>query len=234
MKLLDYLLAIPKTLYFNLRVFGLRGLKCPILVSHHTVLKSIKGQFLLPDRAKTASVRIGFGDVPIFERSRSRPIVCNDGTIEFKGRAKIGHGGKIVVKKGAQLTFGHRFNMSAESAIYCCHSITFGDYNLMSWQVLVIDSDLHDIYEKDTKVPINHNAAVQTGESVWLGMRSTVLKGVSLPNDTIIAANSNVTQSHKQPNAIYGGNPAKLIKENICWDSAKRDYISSSPQNESR
>lgn len=225
MKIFDYLMAIPKSLYFNIVYFGIRGAMLPILISHRTCLKKLRGTILLPDKTSIACIRIGFGDVPIFDRKRSRTIFYNHGIISFKGKAKIGHGAKIVVKKNGHLTLGNRFNMSAESTIYCSHEIIFGDYNLLSWDVQIIDSDFHEVYQNGKpKVAINPDAPIITGDSVWFCSRSTVLKGVNIPSNCIISANTNVTRSLQESFCIYGGNPAKVIKSNITWDSAARDY----------
>lgn len=226
MKFFAYLMAIPKSLYFNLHYFGLRGFTFPVLISHHTVLKKLAGSVILPEKTKVAGIRIGFGDVPIFDKHRSRTIFYNQGTICFKGRAKVGHGGKIVVKKNAYLTLGNRFNMSAESTIYCCHKITFGDYNLLSWQVQLIDDDLHHIYaENEPGTAINPPAEIKTEDSVWFCSRVNVIKGVSIAANCVIAAGSNVVTDLNDSFCIYGGNPAKKIKHGINWDSAARDYL---------
>lgn len=208
-----------------MRYFGLRGLKLPVIVSYRTQLKKLSGKVLLPEEAKTGGIRIGFGNVPIFDKKISRTIFHNQGTISFTGRAKIGHGGKIVVQKNAHLTLGNRFNMSAESTIYCCHKITFGDYNLISWHVQFMDNDLHEIYENEnTGIAINPPAEIKTGSSVWFCSRVNVVKGVKIASNCIISANSNVVKNLNENFCIYGGNPAKIIKRNISWDSAARDY----------
>lgn len=223
MRAFSYLLSIPKSLYFNLRYFGLRGLTLPVLISHRTRLRKLEGRIHLPEKTKTAGIRIGFGNVPIFDEKRSRTIFSNQGTIYFKGRAKIGHGGKVVVQKNACLTIGDHFNMSAESTIYCCHKITFGDYNLLSWQAQFLDSDQHEIYAKNSQeIAINPPAEIITGDSVWFCSRTNVVKGVTIPSNCIIAANSNVAKTLTESFCIYGGNPAKVIKRNVCWDSIER------------
>lgn len=225
MKLLDYLLALPKTVYFNLRYFGLRGLKLPVIVSNQTALVKLKGSITLPENAKCAGIRIGFGNVPIFDKRRSRTVFYNEGTITFLGRAKIGHGGKVVVKKNASLTLGNRFNMSAESTLYCCNRIEFGHYNLLSWNVQILDSDLHDIYSlDDPEITINPSKPIKTGDSVWFCSRTNVQKGVTIAPNSIISSQTNVTRPLVESNCIYGGNPAKVIRSNVCWDSAARDY----------
>ena len=43
------------------------------------------------------------------------------------------------------------------------------------------------------------------------------MKGVQLHNNTIVASGSIVTKSF-QPNILLGGNPAKVLKENVNWD----------------
>lgn len=177
----------------------------------------------MPENTKIAGIRIGFGNVPIFDTKRSRTLFSNQGTIYFKGRAKIGHGGKVVVEKNAYLTIGNHFNMSAESIIYCCYKITFGDYNLLSWQAQFLDSDQHEIYDKDVQdIVINPPAEIKTGDSVWFCSRINVVKGVTIPSNCVIAANSNVVSKLTDNFCIYGGNPAKVIKRNICWDSVER------------
>lgn len=228
MKFIEYLLGLPKTLLFNFRYFKPSvAIRFPVIVSNNMRLKKLAGQVILTGKVKPAGIRLGFGNVPIFDKRSDRGVFFNQGIITFTGRAKLGHGSKIVVGKGAQLQMGNRFNMTANSALYCNHKITFGDYNLLSWDVLVMDSDMHDIYCADDtgNQPLNPPAEVVSADSVWFGCRSTVLKGTKIAENTIIAANANVCGRHVEANAIYGGNPAKVIKRNIRWDSAVRDYL---------
>lgn len=228
MKIFDYLLGLPKTLIFNFRYFSPSvAIRFPVIVSNNIRFQKLGGQILLEGEVKPAGIRLGFGNVPIFDKRSDRGVFSNKGTIIFKGRAKLGHGSKIVVAKGAQLALGNRFNMTANSALYCHHKMSFGDYNLLSWDVLVMDSDLHDIYRVDDikNQAINKPAPVVTGESVWFGCRATVLKGTEIAKNTIIAANANLCGHYREENAIYGGNPAKVIKRHVRWDSAIRDYL---------
>ena len=50
------------------------------------------------------------------------------------------------------------------------------------------------------------------GNDVWIGQNVTVMPGVKVGDGAIIAANSTVTKNI-EPYAIYGGNPAKLIRK---------------------
>ena len=49
-------------------------------------------------------------------------------------------------------------------------------------------------------------------DNVWIGMDATILKGITIGENSIIAAGSLVTKD-VEPNTIVGGNPATIIKK---------------------
>jgi acetyltransferase-like isoleucine patch superfamily enzyme len=208
------LLGLPKTLRFNLRYFPLRtALRLPVLVSHRVWLRELSGAVHL-GAIRTGAVRIGFGDVGIFDQQRSRTIWQVSGTVAFAGRADIGHGSRISVT-GA-LSLGDGVQMVAESAIVAQRAVVIGDDCLISWDVLIIDTDGHEIYDaRGTR--INPAMPIAVGNSVWLGCRSVVLKGVRIADGVVVAASSTVTRPVETPNVIVGGSPARVVKENIRW-----------------
>lgn len=53
------------------------------------------------------------------------------------------------------------------------------------------------------------------GNNCFIGERAILLYGVSIPNNTIVAAGSVVTKSISEERVILGGNPAKVIS---TWD----------------
>jgi hypothetical protein len=74
----------------------------------------------------------------------------------------------------------------------------------------VTDCDWHGIYdrtERDTQA-----YPVHIGNNVWVGDHATVLKGVSIGDNSIVAACSVVTKD-VPPNVIVAGNPARIVKE---------------------
>jgi acetyltransferase-like isoleucine patch superfamily enzyme len=52
---------------------------------------------------------------------------------------------------------------------------------------------------------------VTIGSDVWIGTNVTIMSGVSIGHGAVIAANSHVVKD-VPPYAIYGGNPAKIIR----------------------
>ena len=55
------------------------------------------------------------------------------------------------------------------------------------------------------------------GRGSWIAGNATIVKGASLPEDSVLSANSFLNKSFDIPHSIYGGIPAKLIKtrENV-------------------
>lgn len=204
------------TLRFNFRYFPFRvALRFPVFLSSHVVLKQMKGKLILPGRSFPGIIKIGFGDVGIFDKRYSRSIWEVNGVISFNGAASLGHGSKISVGKNGQLSIGADFNITAESSIVCFHKISFGDNCLLSWQIMMMDTDFHKIYEGDNIV--NGDAPISVGNNVWIGARSTILKGTTIPDGCVVAANSLVTKSFSETNTIIGGSPASVLKKDIKW-----------------
>jgi len=162
-------------------------------------------------------IKIGFGDIDIFDNRKSRSIWSVKGKVYFKGTAFIGHGSKINVGANGSVTFGKNFTITAESSIVCNKCINFGNDNLLSWDVLIMDDDFHNILDSQQNI-INNPNDITIGNWVWIGCRSLILKGSNIPSNSIIAAGSLVSKKLTEENSIYGGNPIAIIKKEIHWE----------------
>ena len=58
-----------------------------------------------------------------------------------------------------------------------------------------MDTDFHKIYTNNNEYQINQDSEIIIGDKCWIGCRSLILKGVTIPNNAIIAANSTVVNS---------------------------------------
>ncbi|MBO5668091.1 MAG: acyltransferase [Lentisphaeria bacterium] len=96
--------------------------------------------------------------------------------------------------------------------------IRLGDNCLFGPGSKIVASDGHPIYDITTGEVLNRSKDIEIGDHVWMTTGITIFKGVKIADNTVIASNSIVTKSCSVPNAIYGGTPAKLLKENINWD----------------
>ena len=208
--------SIPKTLRFNLHYFPLKtALKLPVVVSHRTYLREMHGKVELPEKVERAMIKIGFGDVGHYDRKRSRGIWQVSGTVSFGGKASIGHGSKLSVR--GNLSLGAGFNMTAESTIVCAKEIRFGDDCLLAWDILVMDTDEHPLYNKENE-RINPDKAILVGNHVWMGCKCVLLKGAEVPDNTVVAAGTLLKSSFTGENQVLGGTPPSVLKRDIRWE----------------
>ncbi len=95
----------------------------------------------------------------------------------------------------------------------CCFQdqggITIGDGSFIGHQVVfaTIDHGLASEQRHD-----NYVAPIKLGKNVWVGSHATILRGVSIGDNAVIAAGAVVTKD-VPANTVAGGVPAKIIKE---------------------
>ncbi|HEY5524522.1 MAG TPA: hypothetical protein VIK26_04190 [Clostridium sp.] len=215
-----YLVGLPKTLYFNFKYFDFAlAIKLPVLISHRVVLVNINGKINInSNNITTGMVRLGFGGIGIFDQKRSRSIWQVSGNVIFNGTCNIGHGSKIVVNENGTVVFGNNFNISAETSILCHKRISFGNDCVISWDNLIMDTDFHKIMDESGRI-INKDKEIAIGNKVWIGCRCAILKGTSISDNCVIAANSTIAREYLEQNQIIGGNPAHMLKSNITWEA---------------
>ncbi len=114
-------------------------------------------------------------------------------------------GKKAVLKIGNGVAVGDR------TEIHAGDSVTIGDGTLIGWDCCIMDRDYHKL-ESETEV----TAPVVIGNNVWIGCNTIILKGIKIGDGAVVAAGSVVTKD-VPAGALVGGNPARVIKENVSW-----------------
>lgn len=137
-------------------------------------------------------------------------IMQDNSTLTINGKFYFYTGTKIVVRPNAILKIGNGGFINVDSKIYCKKSISIGDNVFIGEEVIIRDTDEHQIDNKE------NTQAITIGNNVWIGMRSIILKGVHIGDGAIIAAGSVVTKDVPS-GSLVGGNPAKVIRENVTW-----------------
>lgn len=217
-RLLEFCLSFPQTLWFNLRHLPLRqAIKLPICVRYDSIVHITKGSICIEGDVQTAMIRIGFHKVPVCNYKDRTQVIIDGGKLVFQGTAHLGHGTKIHVAEGAELVLGDNFAVSASSQINCYHKMVMGHDIQFSWDCLVMDSDTHKIYDKKMGI-INCDQEVTIGNKVWIGCRTTILKGSVIPDGCVIGAGSLVTGKIFSPNTIIIGSPAKSVRTIDGWE----------------
>jgi acetyltransferase-like isoleucine patch superfamily enzyme len=110
-----------------------------------------------------------------------------------------------TLSEGATVEIGSNCGFSG-TVIGCATKVIFGENVRCGANTSITDTDWHT---DDPRTGID--APVMIGKNVWLGLNVTVLKGVSIGENTFVAAGS-VVSSSLPPNVVAGGVPAKVLK----------------------
>ncbi|GIM45586.1 hypothetical protein DNHGIG_11350 [Collibacillus ludicampi] len=137
--------------------------------------------------------------------------VADGGTLEIDGQVCLGPGVRILVGPNARLKIGDRSYITANSRVIVKSDIEIGSDCAISWDVQLMDTDFHHI-----QPGCPNTKKITIGNRVWIGSRATILKGVTIGDGAVVAAGSVVTKD-VPPNTLVGGNPARVIRENIKW-----------------
>lgn len=207
-------IGIFKTLFANIRFCKFKdAIHLPILVARNATIKGKKGSIIFSGGGKFGTFTVGFNRG---ENNGSPTVVVVKGKLILKGTGvhAFGAGCFVHVRKGAVLEIGDNFGCTGDSRLTVNESVVIGKDNLWSYCCCVMDGDGHQIFNANGD-RINPNKGIVFGEHIWMGCNCLVLKGVSIPSNTIIAANSTIIRSYTQENTIITS--TQVLRENIVW-----------------
>lgn len=140
--------------------------------------------------------------------------MAEDSTLIINGTVSLGANVHLAVAPGAKLILGSKadgsLTINRGTEILAHEEIRIGSGSMLSWDILIMDSNVHTI------VGAQNHKAIIIHEHVWIGCRATILKGVELATGSVVSASAVVVKS-VPAKSIVAGNPAKIVKENICW-----------------
>ncbi len=158
----------------------------------------------------------------IFRKLRSakpRAVVLGDHVSCYAGCSfSIGEQGSCSIGS---------FTLLNGALLMCEERIEIGSHCLISWNVGIADGDFHPLdpqerrrdaealapyYGNRPARPSLRTAPVIIADNVWIGMNAIVLRGVTIGENSVVAAGSVVTKS-VPPNVVVAGNPAIVTKE---------------------
>lgn len=171
--------------------------------------KLITGEGLRVGR--TANVYLGDGSQP--SDIRLGKNVCIEGILGSQNHGKI--------------SIGDHSRLGGNAHIQCVDSVTIGDNTGIAINTYICDNNNHPLNPEFRHYmrmqPANDDAwtwkysdhaPIVIGNNCWIGQNVRIQKGVTIGDNSIIAANSVVTKS-VPANCIAAGNPAKVVKTNI-------------------
>ncbi len=126
--------------------------------------------------------------------------------------------GKEFFTYGCEIVFSTEDNLC----------VKIGDDCVFARNILIRPSDGHSIFDMDTKILKNPGKSIEIGNHVWIAGNTAILKGIHIQDNCVIGHGSVVTKSSTEPNSIYAGNPARLVKSKINWSVLAPDkYLES-------
>jgi len=164
-------------------------------------------------------------------------VVIEDDAVVRDCLIKIsGNHNKVVIKKNAyiagaelwiednscKLTVGENTFVGHHSHLACTEnnsSLSVGSDCMLSSYVQIRTGDSHSILDLNG-IRINHASDVVISNHCWIGEGAKILKGTFLDSDLIVATGAVVKGTYPS-NVIVAGNPAKVIKNNVTWDSRR-------------
>lgn len=175
------------------------------------------------------------GSIPdntqIHEQAVVETALCFEG---FRSQLPLGLevGGGSALYTGTMLDVGPlgsvhigAYCMLNNMLIVCDQRVEIGDYTLISWNVVIMDS-YRTGFDIASRRRALQNAAnrpdrrlgepaparpVKLGRNVWIGFESCILPGVTIGDGSIVGARSVVAQD-VPPMTIVAGNPARVVR----------------------
>lgn len=179
---------------------------------HHSSLLNIA------DSAKIVIQEHGYLDVNAINIKRKRVRPCTlwlgKGAQFDSGGFTMYEGASVVVLDGGHLKVGRNSYMN-DGLIQCASNIVIGDDCAIAGSVLIQDTDFHPTLDENGRER-PFVKPITIGNHVWICAKATILKGVTIGDGAIIAAGAVVTKD-VPPHCLVGGNPGRVIKENITW-----------------
>ena len=115
----------------------------------------------------------------------------------------------------SRLTLGNKIHINDNVFINAVGGVTIGNYCVLSHGVTIISTGLDTTkWVERLEDEDNHiDKPIVIGDNVWIGANATICAGVTIAPNTIVAAGAVVVNNLEEEGYIYGGIPAKTIKE---------------------
>lgn len=112
----------------------------------------------------------------------------------------------LTVVRGNNVKIGRNVVIMNNSLFMAAGGITIEDDVMVAANVQLISNN-HDLYDHQ----ILTCKPVHLKRNCWIGAGATILPGVTIGENSVVAAGAIVTKD-VEDNTVVGGNPAKLIK----------------------
>lgn len=141
-----------------------------------------------------------------------RAVLCSDSRYTA---LSLNHCVKIsTIGKDARIEIHDDVGISG-ACIVASEEIIIGSQVLLGANALIVDTDFHSVSPENRRFNDDPNrigrAPVRIGTNVFVGAGATILKGVRIDRDSVVAAGAVVIAGDYPPGSILAGNPARVV-----------------------
>ena len=140
----------------------------------------------------------------VLSDGRPWPRVINKGGEIHTENCQFYSGVRLEVDEGARIEIGNGTYLNRNTLVHASELVRIGRNCKISWDVVIMDTDMHAIPGRPSVKP------VLIEDDVWIGCRVIVLKGVRIGHGAVIAAGSVVTKD-VSASTVAAGVPARAV-----------------------
>lgn len=175
-------------------------------------MKDMEAIIVDPRKLSPQELEQGMRDVKLlFEINHTMPYTAEyDALVHELFAGKIGEGSRVLpplnLVCAQHVSIGKNTTVMGGCLMMSRGGISIEDDVLIAANVQLISNN-HDLHDRALLVC----KPVKICRNAWIGAGATILPGVTVGENAVVAAGAVVTKD-VEPNTIVGGNPARLIR----------------------
>lgn len=205
------------SIYFNFRFLPYKqAVKLPILLCNPKFI-NLSGRVIInTDKVYRGMIKLGYFSNRVSPNNGIQ--ICNEGVIEFKGKCSITNNSYLFTGKNGHLIIGNNTS-GGPVKIVSNIGVELGEGTRIGWDVTIIDSSFHPLYDMENKRFKKAYGKIKIGDYNWISQQCLVFHSVETPQRCIFGARSVVNRGAKfESYCVHGGSPLKVISRNIMRD----------------
>ena len=207
-------LNIWSTIYLNFKMFDFKmAVKLPIYVYGKTDFRDLSGKIVIDAPIKRGMIVIGKKNYVRDSNGITTLLIA--GRLILHGKINFYSGLYLFISKSGKLETGSEGTfIGTNCKIICFENINIGKNVEITWECQMMDSNFH-YFEGENTAPLTK--PIFLNDNLWIGNRTTIMRGTVLPSNTTVASNSLLNKDYTEygENILLGGMPGKLLKKNI-------------------
>lgn len=146
-------------------------------------------------------------DIPIFMRFRG--FMYSLGMPRCGKDFQVSH--NAIIRSTAQLSVGDHCYIANYSMTLGSNPITLGNEVMIGPHVIIVSGN-HTKIDNSYRYGVGVKGSINIGNGCWITSHCTVALNTVLPSGSVLAANSFINREFTNKNSVYGGIPAKLLR----------------------